>query len=54
MSVSIERRQTAELHMPASRKLWVGAVIGVVIVALIALVAVLLSPSTALSPVTPM
>src|ERR1700691_5285730 len=43
MSVSIERGQTAELHMPVSRKLWVAAAIGVVVVALIALVAVRLT-----------
>src|ERR1700689_769665 len=43
MSVSIERGQTAELHMPVSRKLWVAAAIGAVVVALIALVAVRLT-----------
>ena len=43
MSVSIEHRQTAELQTPARRNVWVAAAIGVVIVALIVLLAMRLT-----------
>jgi HlyD family secretion protein len=43
MSVSIEHRRMAELQMPARRNLWVPAAIGIVIVALIVVLAVRLT-----------
>ena len=43
MSVSIEHRQMSELQMPARRNLWVPAAIGIVIVALIVVLAVRLT-----------
>ena len=43
MSVTIEHREAAGLQVPARRNLWVAAAIGVVIVAVIVLLAVRLT-----------
>jgi HlyD family secretion protein len=43
MNVSIEHRRMAELQMPARRNLWIPAAIGIVIVALIVVLAVRLT-----------
>jgi HlyD family secretion protein len=43
MNVSIQHRQTAELQMPVRRNLWVPAAIGIIIVALIVVLAVRLT-----------
>src|SRR6202789_4706042 len=43
MNVSIQHRQTAELQMPVRRNLWLPAAIGIIIVALIVVLAVRLT-----------